>query len=1033
VGTSDRSRPGLNAVFVALVVAVAYAIGSQLAFWWFDANGVNASFFPAAGVTMAALIIARTRLWPAVIAAAAAAELSLDLWHSIPLAPTLGYTAANLAQPLVGALLLGRHRHDLNLARLRSLALFLLCGVLAGPLAGGMIGATNNVVLDGGSGWLRFTFEWWVGDGLGVLVVGGTILGLKAIPPGSVSRPLHVGARLGESVALIVAAAGTTSIAFGFDWFALLYVPFALLFVIAVRTGTWGVALGGAAVAFVAAENTSRGNRLWELMQVDDATGLLYLQLGLAVIIACALVVAAGLSEREVVTIAYTTSDNARREAELARQRAELLGDLAETLGHAITPAEIYSALAERDMAAAWPQGARHDSPDQHPSVLGPARRMAEDAIERVRLITHEREARQRAELLEHHAASLAATATVNAVAEVTVRDLSTLEPGEVSVWAIRDRELVRLAVHPNGDRHSTGVIPIGAGVPVADCARRATVIVHPTHSSLLSAYPESVPATAPVETVVALPLHGLSGSVIGAILIVSAEPHWLTTTRRPLVVSLAGQCGLALDRAQLQFGVERDAADAELLARLSVALERATTVADRAASVVAELVASGASGATIELLEGDEHELVASAGGPLGTRSGVLVIPLQARGRTLGRLRIGSPAGGVTSRLRLVHDIATRSAIAIDNARLYETERDASHRLQVGLLDVTIPEHDGLAIAAAYRPGTATLDIGGDWHDAFTLPSGALGLVVGDVVGHGLDAAVAMAQLRGATRALAAVSSPSQLLDRLDDFVASLPDAQMTTLVYVELDPRTGNMRYACAGHPPPLVVSCTGVTRYLWGARSAPLGISSDEPRTEAVDRLQDAERLVLFTDGLVERRRESLDIGLTRLAEATRHDVSSGDFVERLCDEMLRGIPQADDICVLTVAAAGERCFVRHLTPVPMAVAGLRRDLRSWLQTNGGMEVEAAYEVLLAVSEAVSNSVEHGAGADTTMPIVVVAERAADSVSIVVRDHGTWREPVASPERGRGLHIMQSVMDHVSTERHADGTVVRLRRAV
>jgi len=375
------------------------------------------------------------------------------------------------------------------------------------------------------------------------------------------------------------------------------------------------------------------------------------------------------------------------------------------------------------------------------------------------------------------------------------------------------------------------------------------------------------------------------------------------------------------------------------------------------------------------------------------------------------------------------VQAIASRAAIAIDNALLYERERDVSHRLQLGLLDVSFPKVDGVHIDGAYRPGTATLDIGGDWHDAFRLPSGALALVVGDVVGHGLEAAIAMAQLRGAVRALAAFSSPSELLDRLDVFVDSLPDADMTTLVYVELDPGSGRFRYACAGHPPPLIVSATGVSRLLWGARSTPLGSQFESRRVESIGVLGDAERLVLYTDGLVERRGEGLDVGLQRLLGISSHDVASVDFVDTLCDRMLENVPQRDDVCVLAATRLDERSFARSLRACPSDLVSLRCELRGWLATCVPGE-ELRSDVLLAVGEAVSNAIEHGVSDDRQRPIVVVATTADDQIRVTVRDHGVWREPVPSTERGRGLGIMRVLMDDVVVERHDDGTVVRLR---
>ena len=127
-------------------------------------------------------------------------------------------------------------------------------------------------------------------------------------------------------------------------------------------------------------------------------------------------------------------------------------------------------------------------------------------------------------------------------------------------------------------------------------------------------------------------------------------------------------------------------------------------------------------------------------------------MLPLRARGHSLGALTVRSAAGADWRPVippALAREIAGRAAIALDNALLYERERDVSHTLQLGLLGGEVPSFEGVVVAAAYRPGTAALEVGGDWYDAFPLESGAIALVVGDVVGHGLEAAVAMGQLR--------------------------------------------------------------------------------------------------------------------------------------------------------------------------------------------------------------------------------------------------------------------------------------------
>ncbi len=1035
-----------RAVAVLAAVGGAYASLSELAYRWFDADGTSASFFPAAGVTLAALVTLRRRWWPSVLLGAGLAEVLLDVAHDIPWNASIKYAGANLAQPLIGALLLTRWHRRLDLARLGHLTAFLLGAVAAAPMAGAALGASVAHDLNDRT-WWRFAGEWWVGDGLGVLVVGGTLLGLRASTP-------HDSMRAGraERVLLGLSACIAASTAFRLDWFPLVYLPAMLIFVVAVRGGTRDTALVGALVALISAEATASGHRFWDDLETSDSTGLLYLQLALAMFISGGLVMAAAVSEREVSAAARSRAEAERREAVAGRGRAELLGRLAESLGRATTPQQVFAALHEvriddvvaldtraaDDGDTAPPASpASHRAPVDDRFVVESARRMANDALARVQLIEHERSSRERAEMLEHHAARLAAAASIEEIAHATVDALFGLRPRWAAVWQLVDDSSSMLAERgrPGFDTAPARWSRLGDEHPLGDAVTRGRMVSIPTRSELFHRYPEVMldGASATVQSVVVVPLHAQDLTVIGALAVVSDEAHWTTDDRRQVILSLADQCGLALDRAVLQRTAALAAADAALLARLSDALDRATTASERARQVIAELRSRGARAAAVEVVEDDgERVVLASSGEPAELCAPDVVLSLQARGRRIGRLQVTGLPTGIGGTRELLHAVASRAAIAIDNARLYERERDVSHRLQLGLLDVSFPQVEGIRIDGAYRPGTATLDIGGDWHDAFLLPSGMVALVVGDVVGHGVEAAIAMAQLRGAVRALAAVSSPSELLDRLDSFVDSLPDADMTTLVYVELDPTTGRMRYACAGHPPPMIVSAAGVSRMLWGARSTPLGRQFRSRRVESIDVLADVERLVLYTDGLVERRGERLDTGFERLLATSAHDVASADFVERLCDRMLDGVPQRDDVCLLTATRLDGRSYTRSIDATPSDLGSLRRELQGWI--GGWIDVdEVRHDVLLAVSEAVSNAVEHGVAGDGQRPIVVVATMGDGQVRITVRDHGVWREPVPSTERGRGLGIMRALMDQVVVERHDDGTVVRLARSL
>jgi serine/threonine-protein kinase RsbW len=412
-----------------------------------------------------------------------------------------------------------------------------------------------------------------------------------------------------------------------------------------------------------------------------------------------------------------------------------------------------------------------------------------------------------------------------------------------------------------------------------------------------------------------------------------------------------------------------------------------------------------------------------------------LFVLPLRARGHSLGAVTIRAAAAEdwtPTIGEALAREIASRSAVILDNAVLYEREREVSHTLQLGLLGAGPPDFEHLTVSAAYRPGTAALEVGGDWYDAFTLPSGAIALVVGDVVGHGLEAAVAMGQLRGAVGALAQTTRPARLLERLDGFVETVPSAATATLAYVELDPAGGAMRFACAGHPPPLVVSPDGRTRLLWEGRSPPLGSMLGERRDDAVARLEEGETLVLYTDGLVERRSESIDAGLERLGRAAR--LAGGaptSHADAICDALLGREEQEDDVCVLTVRRIPLGMMFSHSLPAdPAELAGLRERLRAWLVEHELGE-EAERSTVLAVSEAAANAIEHGYGCDGVGVVTVMVVLDGDRMQVAVRDEGTWRDGASDDDRGRGLAIMRSIMEQLSVERQDGATVVRMEQ--
>jgi serine phosphatase RsbU (regulator of sigma subunit) len=247
-----------------------------------------------------------------------------------------------------------------------------------------------------------------------------------------------------------------------------------------------------------------------------------------------------------------------------------------------------------------------------------------------------------------------------------------------------------------------------------------------------------------------------------------------------------------------------------------------------------------------------------------------------------------------------LLYDAADRAALAIRQAQLHEEDHRIAVELQRGLLPKSLPEVPGIELAAHYEAAGAAAEVGGDWYDAFALPGGSLGIVIGDVTGNGIPAASAMGQLRSVTRAYAVADdgarSPSEVFSRVNRYQLALDgDQVMFTLLYAILDPRSETLTWANAGHLPPVIREPSGSVRFLeTGAPPIGVGEVEYESMTETLGR---GSSLVLVTDGLVERRGESLDAGFARLAQAIREGPADP---RALCEHMLgRLLPAGDQL--------------------------------------------------------------------------------------------------------------------------------------
>jgi serine/threonine-protein kinase RsbW len=683
--------------------------------------------------------------------------------------------------------------------------------------------------------------------------------------------------------------------------------------------------------------------------------------------------------------------------------------------------------------------------------------------------------ARQRAEaselrvrVLQQIVADLAAAPTEAEVAESVVR---APEPAfgatSSSIYLIdRERDVIQAVASTDPTTGNWDDMPCSSPRAVARVAERGDLHVVGSLDEAREHFPDLVESMgrAGRKSVVLLPLttgpidEQSTPETLGVLAFSFAGERKLSDSELRVVRLLGQQAGQALDRARLYDEGRRREDRAAFLARTTRALEETHRLLPRARRLVDLAVPEIADWTSVRLHLGPAG-LLEEAGGPapepealaaaLGKAvaggepvfadegdPGCVVLPLTARGRVLGTLsmRLSVERRGVAAERIFLDDLADRAGLALENARLYEQERQIARTLQRSLLAGDLPGGDSrFGVETHYQAGGQDLEVGGDWFDAFKITQDRLALVVGDVVGRGIEAATTMGQLRSAVRALAnAEAGPARLIEGLDRFVERVESARMATVAYAEIDLATGDLTYACAGHLPPLLHEPAGTPHFLMLARSAPLGSrAGDRTRTEQQHRLPAGSRLLLYTDGLIERRTRAIDQGMEALARefARRRDAPLKGLTAALADTMA-GRDHADDVCLLCLTLGTEERIERTIGAERAQIALLRADLRGWL-TSHEVEEDCSDAVLLACSEAVANAIEHGYRDDPFGTIDVAATVSADAVEVRVTDRGTWRGAVTDVARGRGLQLIRESMDQVNFDR-TDGTTVTMRRS-
>ncbi|MCE0767203.1 SpoIIE family protein phosphatase, partial [Pseudonocardia kujensis] len=703
--------------------------------------------------------------------------------------------------------------------------------------------------------------------------------------------------------------------------------------------------------------------------------------------------------------------------------------------------------------------------------------RRAAVAVDNARLLEQERASSTRLGLLHRATAEMSAAATPAEVARTATSHLVALLGSAVAgVWQNRGEDLQLLALQG------------WEGEPPAELTTVAVAGDHPARTALRSRqalwfedaaglHDEHAPAAEwlaafGIEAAFWVPLVA-GDRDLGMIAVGFTGPRALTADDREATLAVAELAAQALDRSLLLVAETEGRRLAERLGAVATALSRATDLESVADVILAHARSAIGAEAVVVLLVDDEgllHTLAAegwsadgrivehglrvtsdhplgqvvrsaepiwAAEGPPGPYPVRTAVPLLVAGRAIGVIGLGfgrDPAFGPDER-GLVLTLASQCAQAVQRARLHQAEHEVAVTLQRSLLPQELPQLDRLAVATRYNPGTEGTEAGGDWFDVLDLADGRVALVVGDVVGRGPSAAAVMGQLRSALAAnLVNGQPPATALEQLDLFARRVTGARASTVACAVVDTASGVLRYACAGHPAPLVAGPDGV-RLLGGGRGTPLGVAGRPPFAEAEGRIEPGETILLCSDGLFERRTEVIDDGMDRLAETfgslAAHRPS--DMVDVLLERMLDAEGAPDDTVVVLARRVPEP-LTRSMPADAECLAPMRRAIGEWAACCGLGE-DGTTDLQLAVGEAVTNAVEHAytdgeaPGADAVG--LTLELQPEGSVAVRVVDHGLWRPPPADPGyRGRGLALIRELAEDVEVLPTDDGTEVRFR---
>ena len=433
--------------------------------------------------------------------------------------------------------------------------------------------------------------------------------------------------------------------------------------------------------------------------------------------------------------------------------------------------------------------------------------------------------------------------------------------------------------------------------------------------------------------------------------------------------------------------------------------------------------------GKKLRLRRGDRAQIEA------GLRSrgyqDILVIPLPGRHAESGVFVLAAKEARFDDATGKIAEIlGLQLANALEQATLLERTHQVADRLQRALLPASFPRVAGGQLDGAYRPASEEAEVGGDWYDAFELPDHRLAISMGDVAGHGLEAATIMGEVRIALRAAAvAERSPAAVLEQINGVTNLRSGIGMVTAIFGFYDPASRELTYAVAGHPPPALIVEHGFAGYLPGG-GVPLGIGDAVGARDWIVTLPPRSWVVFYTDGMTEYGRDVI-AGEERLLEASVRACESDpeNPAIALQERIFSTSVNRDDAATLALTCFDGPVPKRmEFSAIPMAAPIVRAMVNRFCDQNN-ISADQRFALTSSIGEAVANAVEHAYHGEDAGSFELHLEAQPDFVTVDVQDRGHWRPFQKRDDRGRGMVLMHELMDRVRINSAQHGTCLSM----